>query len=382
MKVSGSPAIEGSYDIAVEMAENALNERESLGIGMPDTDDLEVNINLASLKGTKGRLDGSGEKTRAINLYAFDIAKGDLYKKHSYEIDAVSTYVRRLGDLPGNGGGLRVSEVLDDPEKAMEDYENVMKSLSMKKFGGSGAFVYDYNVAKEGIIRGAPGVRDIIKNLTPEMKEVFIRKGHKIMRHEMDHLELVQNSEMVKRYDKALDASIMAEVGYASDGKPADDTYRDAQKDFLNALIDIDPISEIRALFFSVINPGEWKDADFSKASEQVLGRYEKGYIHGETGIRLMIHLAKSLEGEPLTEKDLAHILSRNTRYQTDDFDRDNVFDFFNIEYPIAVGRIRDNAYRAADSIGSAYRDDPSRFIRANKVSQFGTYIMVCDGVF
>lgn len=156
----------------------------------------------------------------------------------------------------------------------------------------------------------------------------------------------------------------------------------DVLEDVLNAVIDMDPISEIRALFFAVVDPGEWKNVDFGEAAREVLDRYRKGYIQKGTGNDVMMHLGKSLQGESITEKDLTYILSRNTRYQTDDFDRDNVFTFLNIELPLAIGRLGGNASRAAESIGSAYRDDPSRFIRANKASQFCTYMTACDGIF
>ncbi|MBN1896140.1 MAG: hypothetical protein JW789_00245 [Candidatus Aenigmarchaeota archaeon] len=376
MKVNGNPLIEGSYEAAAEMIENALLEREEMGLGIPDTSGLKVNLELASLKGCRGHLE-----TDNMTVYAFNIARDDLYREHCHEVDVIDTFIRNLGKLSMNNRKLEVSAVLDDPEKALEDYERNMGYLKMKKFRESEEFLYDYDTVRNTIITRAADVRDIVKGITPEMMDVFMRKGHKTMRHELDHVELSQNSAIAKRHKMAIDAAKETEVDYAMKGKPADDIYRDAQRKLLNSLLEFDPLSEIRALFFSVVDPGEWKSTDFDRVSREVLGIYDKGYIWKGTGRDVMADLAKSLNGESITEKDLIHIMNRNTHYRTDDFNRDNVFRFLNMEFPMAMERLKDNAYRAADAIGTAYRDDPSRFVRAAKAGLFNRYLLACEGV-
>ncbi len=377
MKVNGNPVIEGSYEAAAEMTDNALLERKELGLGMPDTERLEVNLELASLKGCSGHLD---TKTMTMDMYALDIARNDLYREHGHESDVIDTLIRNIGKLNMNSRKLEVSAVLDDPEKALGDYESEMEYLKMKKFRESEKILYDYGTVRNTIITRAADIRDIAMGITPEMMKVFKRKGHKTIRHELDHLELFQNSAIAKRHDVIFDAAKEADADYSMERKPADNAYRDAQLKLLNSLMEFDPLSEIRALFFNVVDPGEWKSTDFARVSREVLDIYEKGYIRNSTGSDVMLYLAKSLQGKSMTEKDIMHIINRHTHYRTDDFNPDNVSNFLNIYFPVAMKRLSNNAYRAADAMGAAYRDDPSRFVRAADAERFSSYIRACEG--
>jgi hypothetical protein len=119
-------------------------------------------------------------------------------------------------------------------------------------------------------------MRRYFREIVPSMIEGFEQVDLNILRHELDHADIV-TSTLNRKY---LDSVVGREEIHSGKSESATlENYAQSCHEHLEAMITALPVVEMRAMFFDFIPIGRFRESNLDEVGEKILNRFSKEYI-------------------------------------------------------------------------------------------------------
>lgn len=342
--------------------DEAMAERKSLGMTYPKKFNVEGVIS-------------TGEEARGIasssNVMYLDLLHicSNLYAS---DFDSISDYVKQVALIAPNI--FFIHRALRFPLQYVafcesRDTSKFVEEFS-KRFDSEG---FNYDEFKQTAQENANRLEEILAEIRPNM--VNMLEETNTIRHELDHLDFhgsvlyFEASRWIQEFGNEIywhEATRIPEknkilVGASSKGMLVD--------------ILLTPLIETRAYYFSSVPPNGFSSFDFEAAkkyvndylNETIMRTYSKtflSYVFNDEKARKNVNIEtakevlKRTKGKPYQESEAEERMYGHLM---------NVLNY-----------CKEMTKPIIQVVGEAFRDDPTRFTRANRVASFGEYFDIC----
>jgi hypothetical protein len=287
-------------------------------------------------------------------------------------------------------------EVLDamrHPVKVINGYEH---SVGKKELDALKKALHEdgrkYSSDKDKIIKNARKARQILKAIRPKLVQRFerLRLSQTNLRHEMDHAAFC-GARIDMDYREILECQyLLKELNEAE----CFEQIAKIQDKLLRKSAERGVIAEARGLFFDCVPYNQWGIVDYGKIKKRVYSFFQNNYIEGIIPAEIILPslLWKYYPSATLTREtedylklivysqagvEKANDIVVKTANVNFDWANKILYD----EIPKWKKLYAENAAAAVVAIGNAFKDDPSRFRKADeKATTFWQYISILAG--
>lgn len=373
--------------------ESSLKERESLGLSTPQK--FDAFVKFYPVEKAQALADhNEGEPYLSINLAP--IVLGQLEGNNNQKMSALmQNYFDKFREIFGYEDN--IFSLMYYPHKTIKNLKESFNQEDLIKkndfFKSRGKSFYDYLNEAQEISKFA---RNYFREILPDTKEKFksedsLKKTLGLLRHELDHVDFYQNSNLFKKHLEKLN-----EVGEFHrkfmEGENVSKQYAQKQLETLESISEVDVTMEARAHFFNQIDLNDWINANYEKSKSNILGDLSLAYVESHWLDPLMNALLSQKWSEGRMNRETSNYLFALTSSQSRSSDTEKyILDKEKVNYDIANKVLYDeipqwkkmfaeNSKTAVNAIGDAYENDPSRLKRANEATNFNDFIEYARG--
>jgi len=375
------PKVESDLEVAVK-------EREKLGLTIPE--DYQVCITFYNSENAKATAQGTSSGS-IICVNALRTAMEQLDEQDRNKLSGLTYYFDITRTFLRDESWIRAS--IEDPVKTLGDFEKAFKSEQIFQIYKEGckARGREYDSYKDFTIKNAEKAKKTLEELMPSIKEGF-KKADLSLRHELDHSAFF-TSQIYKDFNSklALTKQLQHKLGIEKDQSVSKELAK-ANMEVLKAKVEIEPLLEPRALFFTHVKPDEWDKADFEKVKNKVYGNFLLSYIerafpqdildplvsqkwsNGEMDTATSMFLFYTVNLQRQSANSIAYVI------QPEKVNYNIANKVLYQELPEWKAKLAKNARTAVEAIGNAYKEKPSRLKEANNSKTFEEFIEICKG--
>ncbi|MDD9954445.1 MAG: hypothetical protein OXR66_09005 [Candidatus Woesearchaeota archaeon] len=346
MNIRTTEGLEALAEPVEEKVEQALAEREELGLSMPEP--FDVHIQFYDSTGIASAIRANESSPAILSTSAL----GMLYGEQRELVERIITYFQAVQRIMGPQSDEALLAHTASPKKVIaalgEDRRGIkyLKDLAAK--------------ATEAI--------PIVQKAAVEGASTFDYSE----RHEIDHIDFFASS-MYEHF---------AALEPKKDSTPAQE--KKLWGESLAAYVGICAAEEARALFFNYIPLGEMRTADYDSVKTRIAVGFGDGYTR-RSALDNIARYAVSKEGVNYeTASYVIRAIDMTQGRPTSEIPDEAAIDMEaagRILYriiPFWQNRLETNAQRAVEAVGNAYRDDPARLARTTRAESFDHFIELC----
>lgn len=392
MKVWARKELEGLSRKLESGLEATLEERDRLGLSIPQKYDTFVTFYNAQSARAQAQLTDS---TPIICVNVAPLVIDQLKEEDRERLGKVMHYFDIVRDFLGNPHEEMVFSVAEHPirtikqfeesfgsEKALREYQDFFKERGT-----------DYKSYKKFARRNAKFVREAVRDLLPRIEVAFETADLSSLRHEIDHVDFFDSPLYLDYYSRGKKAGELGQRLHVGKDKSASKEYARANMEVLEAMAEVVPLLEVRALFFNYVKPNEWDKTDFDDVKRNVYGNFVSGYVEGglpEDMLDKLVSVEWSKgQMDRQTSNYLFNIVNRQRespnamRYviRPEQVNYDVANRILYQELPEWKNRFATNGQTAVEFVGNAYRDKPSKLREANRARTFQEFMELCGGI-
>ncbi len=389
--ISTFPGLEGLVGEIEGQIEITKNEREELGLVMPQNYDVSIYFSSPDnyAAGAWPYIDGRA----MVGVYLLNSVLNFFNTEKRQELQTVQKYYHVLFSIFGDVNELKIHDIFNQGKEEIAIFEQQFQGTRSfhafkEQYQRQHKRSYDKDVLY--LLENAPFVQETLHQLLPYMISLYPRTGTKYIRHEFDHLDFFQSKLWERQTKQQALLSTLAKL-YKEDPKKTKEGYARANLHFLEMQCYLKPILEGRALFFDFIEPNEWYCADFFAAAQNVKKRLQ-WYINTIFPQYILNNLLISAEmKQPVSDdtKQYIHhqhytkIRSRRARFHTfqeENVDKNLAQHILGKEMSQWKRRFMETTHFTVPALQTAYQEDASRVLVANTAKDYPSFIHACYG--
>ena len=359
-----------------QKVDGALQERESLGLSIPQNFDIVVRLYGKDTEAASALIEDCPKIDFNVLLFANEYCNG-IDKNKMQKLIRYCHGMKKI--ISGNDYAILASlkrplEILALKEACVDDFDKV------KEFYMTTGL--DYDEYKRTAPENRDLLNDFLSNDVPKIADAAKDLG-RVFRHEIDHIDSF-GSQLCLRFRVV--SGLRRAVGQwfkVADMPDKNDNYVRIEDRFLRTFLTTAPVLETRAIFFDHVNPDEWKNFDLEEVKKKILDD-------------LVMYSYKvwtyNLVGSLANIEQVSNPMNRYTVLYINKLVLDEPFDDEKFKGEIDFETANKISKQALDwqwyfdrmckslvgIIGEAYRDDPSRLKEANKAKNLREYVEIC----
>jgi len=388
MQVLARPELQSLTDRVQAELEAATKERTDLGLSTPN--DFETHLTFYNAQLARAQAYKTGNAT-VMSIHAAPIALDYLKDGDSIRLQKVMEYFDLVRDFLGYPPEDAIFTVIQDPTAAIQQHEASLKPQTLQVYK---QFLNEkgtsYKAYRDYTINNAQVVHQTIQDLLPKIQEAFADADLSVLRHELDHIDFFA-SPLCDAYD-TIEMRATKLNRLVLQNKLVSQQCADANIDYLDAMAQVIPLLEVRALFFNYIPPGHWKKADFEDVKGKVISDFASRYVQSALPEQIVDPLVSVAWSEKQMNRQTSNYIFQKVNEQRNspnaaryvvDLDQVNqelADRILEVELPKWKNIFSQNGQKAVEAIGHAFQHDPSRLSTANKAQTFDEYITLCRG--
>lgn len=390
MKIYARKELKGLVGRVESELEATLKERKELGLSIPKDYNTSIAFYNAQTSIAQAGLTEIGPKID-INVAPLIFEKLKIEDKE--KLKKVMNYFNIVRDFIGNKDEDFIFSMIENPTKEIEVFEESFSPKRLLKeyqdlFNSRGT---GYDAYKKTIKLNSKNVDDKIKELYPIIEKSFETIDLSSLRHEIDHVDLFESPMFLDYYKKSIKSSELGQEWYKNKTKSNSNKFANTNKTVLGLRSKIDPILEARALFFSNIETGEWEKVDFDNIKKKVYSDFINYYVELAFPENILDTLVSYEWSKGQMDRQTSNYLFKivnkqigspsHMRYSVnlEQVNYDTANRVLYQDLPRWKHRFAKNAKIAVETIGNAYRDDPSRLKKTKKARTFEEFIELCN---
>lgn len=369
--------------------EKAVEERKSLGLTVPE--DFRVGIRYYNDTNT------AACATMDNNMPYLGInVLSSVYKNYKGKLDKdisfLMNYFDNSRELFINTDESIILDMMFHPVNVISELENSFRKKEFENLKKrSEMHGRKYTSYKKEAIDSAHDARKLLRVLNPVIKDKFskTRLSASGIRHELDHLDMF-SSKICKRFYDNIGLEKKADDKFKNDKKSSNEYAKIAKKTLKSRSEDY-LLMEIKGLFFDNVPFNAWNRVDYEDVKRKVYGRFEFNYIEGALVESIVESLIKMHSPDLKFTVDTANYIrmvmlgSSFLNLHADRYGAERTKINYTIANKIMYEEIPEwkkifakNAEEATDAVGCAFKQDHSRFNKANKNAEtFNQYIHI-----
>lgn len=388
MKVQTYKELEDLIPKVESDLEEAIKERESLDLSVPQN----YKVQLMYYNSENAKANASDTCLgRIICINTLPSITGLLKGEDENKLSFILKYFDIVRTFLGYEGW--ILQAMQDPAKTIENFEKAFQSeQSFQQYKeGFKSRGREYDDYKDFMTKNAEPVKKALEDLLPKIRTVF-EKADLSLRHEMDHLDFFTSNMHEDTKSKLNLVKNLQHKLHIEKDLSVSKEYAKANMDLLKIMVEVNPIVETRAMFFNHIRPDEWGKADFEKVKNKVYGNFLLGYIEHSYPREILDPLIsqKWSTGEMDTATSMFLFYTVNSQMQSAN-SQAYIVQPEKVNYEIANKilyqeipewkmKLAKNARKVVETIGKAYKENPSRLKEANYAKTFEEFIEKCRG--
>ena len=393
MEIEARTGLEKLVPKLKELVDRALEERQELDLAMPG--DFRAYLGFSSRNGDLAiaKCTDSGS---IMQVNTLPQALRFLKRKSASKAGRLMDYFAATGEfIPGCEEEV-ILDIIKDPKKTIAAYEQYLEE---RKERGEGPGLKElkrifrdsgtpYKKYKKFIQGKAEPARKLMKDLIPEIESKFDKWTPHFassIRHELDHIAFFQSPLWQEYQREDVERIRLSDEFDLTQNPDLSKKVAEAEMTMLERQSKVHPLVEARAIFFNFIGFEEWDRVDFESVKKQVIRLYHTGYVETSSSQAIMAaivtsELAKG-DMDPETSNYLLKIVNFRADIAVDNTYKPEKVDYGVVrrvlyeEFPRWQKRFTENAERAIEVIGNAYRDNPSRLRIANNARTFVEFL-------
>ncbi len=388
-----SPGLEAVEPLFKQGLDEALAEREALGIGVPDT--FHAGLYYANGKG-RNNAEASlakkvtGETQKRIKLNVAKTIGRVVHPETTRDIIDVMRYFELVSDFLGHGEEV-IIQTVQHPVKTLRKFEDSFEPGQLDEYKAVlAAKGTDYKTARSFTYKHAKLVRGLLQKIAAKAPEALAKTDfRRSLRHELDHVVMFGSPF----YDTHND--LVIETLTTTQPESPGELKAHAEKTMLRLKQEAEvlPLIEARGHVFNYVVLGDLGETDYDEIAPKIFDDLIKNYRDGVFLERVLdtvvIQYRARNEMNQATSNYLHWSLLTQlksplaTTYGNfeEGIDMELAKKIMYEEIPAWQKIFTDNARVAVRAVTTAFKEDPSRFVTADAQAQtFEEYVAICRG--
>ncbi|MAF35358.1 hypothetical protein CMO91_05960 [Candidatus Woesearchaeota archaeon] len=370
---------------AKKAIDEGLEERTKLGLEVPENIDLV--IQWCGTQNCDGSAFVSGEEQTVI-INALPNVRDNFTNSLFSNYEDVTTFFSLVSDFIGRpGNDPQVLRFLREPKKCVDEYYALQKDPKVVEefLTERGSTWEDY---RNFVVNNAKPVRIMLTSLRKSLLEHWEQTDLNWLRHEIDHLDFMYNSELWKiKTRNGMRANKAETQFYEKKTKANSRQLAAAKTQALHSTLEVVTLLEIRAHFFDWVRGGDWTPEAIEKGATFAANSFTSSYATRG----LMDDILQGIMPQHWSDgkmdaatSNMVHKVALmqagqaiHRRYRVDLQDANVALSSKILCHEIPAWQATFVKYGeiASRACAKAFKEDRSRFAAANKAKTFDDYV-------